>query len=60
MAVLERHIQTVRCGPAAYWERERHFLAAEARIGAFPPKGSPASECHRTVQQKGGCSSDCV
>jgi hypothetical protein len=38
MAVLERHIQTVRCGPAAYWEREKQFLAAEARVGGFPSK----------------------
>jgi hypothetical protein len=38
MAILERHVQTVRIGPAAYWEREKRFIAIEARLGGFPTK----------------------
>jgi hypothetical protein len=38
MAILERHVQTLQIGPAAYWERERKFLAIEARMGGFPAK----------------------
>jgi hypothetical protein len=38
MAILERHVQTVQVGSAAYWERENKFLAIEARLGGFPTK----------------------
>jgi hypothetical protein len=38
MAILERHVQTVRIGSTAYWEREKKFIAIETQIGGFPTK----------------------